>query len=133
MYAFPHIDKVVRLNNWEFEIKFSGKKCVKIDLICESVTFLATKTIKKEITACHFKIPIIQNFTDAKDLSPEVHGYLNRLSKKNLCEQSFNVADNIKSLLSFAALKPLKVHSFNFRPYNKVTQESVAPLTALST
>ncbi len=82
----------MRLNNWEFEIKFNGKKCAKIDLICESITFLATKTAKREITGCHFKAPIISNSADVKNLSPSILGYLNRLGKKNLSVQSYNVA-----------------------------------------
>lgn len=122
----------MRLNNWEFEIKFSGKRCAKIDLICESVAFLATKSTKKEIAACHFKIPIIQNTNDLKSLSPQIHGYLNRLGKKNLCNQSSYVNNQIKSLLSFAEHKPLKVNTFNYKPYVQGNNQKLDPLSALS-
>lgn len=64
-----------------------------MDLICESVIFFANRTTKKEITGCHFKIPIIQFPEETKDLSYEVLGYLNRLAKKNICGQSYNVAN----------------------------------------
>ena len=79
MYVCPDADKAVRLNNWEFEIRFVGKKCQRIDLICESVTFLASKTSRKEITACHFKVPIAQTEVAIARFSPEVQGYLNRI------------------------------------------------------
>lgn len=120
------------MNNWEFEIKFQGKKCSRIDLISESVTFLASKTAKHEISACHFKIPIVENEAGFKRLSPEMLGYLNRLGKQNLCKQSFNVCKEMKSLLSFVSVKTVKVQTFNYRPWNKSDSNGVNPLSALS-
>jgi hypothetical protein len=121
----------VRLNNWEFEIKFVGKRCVRIDLICEAVTFLASRTVSREITACHFKVPIVQLEADVKRFSPQVLGYLNRIGKRNLCEQSFNVNKEMKSLLSFATHKPTKVQSFSYRPWTK-EQRSQDPMSTLT-
>lgn len=120
------------MNNWEFEIKFQGKKCSRIDLISESVTFLASKTAKHEISACHFKIPIVENEAGFKKLSPEMLGYLNRLGKQNLCKQSYNVCKEMKSLLSFVSVKTVKAQTFNYRPWNKSDSNSVNPLSALS-
>lgn len=116
---------MVRLSNWELEIKFNGKKCNKIDLISESVTFLASKSVKREITACHFKIPIIQSEAELKKLSPEIHGFLNRLGKRNICQQSENIAASPQSLLSFAAVKAVKPQTFNFKPWSKSVQSSI--------
>ena len=120
------------MNNWEFEIKFQGKRCSRIDLISESVTFLASKAVKHEISACHFKIPIVENEAGFKKLSPEMLGYLNRLGKQNLCKQSYNVCKELKSLLSFAAAKPVKVQTFNYRPWSKSDLYGVNPLSTLS-
>lgn len=122
----------MRLSNWELEIKFNGKKCTKIDLISESVTFLASKTAKREITACHFKIPVITSEADLKKLSPEVHGFLNRLGKRNICQQSENIAASPQSLLSFAAVKAVKPQTFNFKPWSKTTQSSIDPKSTLT-
>ena len=131
MYIWPYADKAVRLNNWEFEIRFVGKRCQRIDLISESVTFLASKTAKKEITACHFKVPIAQTEVALARLSPEVQGYLNRIGKRNLCEQSYNVNKEMKSLLSFATHKPTKVQSFSYRPWSRGST-AIDPLAALT-
>lgn len=132
MYHYAHSDKAVRLNNWEFEIKFAGKKCVRIDLICEAITFLASKTTRRDITACHFKVPIVQSEADVKKLSPPVLGYLNRIGKRSLCEQSYNVNKEMKSLLSFAVVKPTKVQSFSYRPWSRGHQ-GLDPLATLTT
>ena len=113
-------------------MKFNGKKCTKIDLISESVVFFANKTTKKDIEGCHFKIPIIQSSEEAKGLSYELIGYLNRLAKKNICQQSYNVAENHRSLLNFASVKPIKPNSFNFRPYHKTEPETINPLAVLT-
>lgn len=121
----------MRLSNWEFEIKFVGKKCARIDLISEAVTFLASRTSKREITACHFKVPIAHTEADVRRFAPEVLGYLNRIGKRNLCEQSFNVNKEMKSLLSFATHKPTKVQSFSYRPWSK-GQAALDPLTTLT-
>ena len=123
---------MVRLSNWELEIKFNGKKCSKIDLISESVTFLASKNAKREINSCHFKIPIIQNEADLKKLSPEVHGFLNRLGKRNICQQSENIAVSPQSLLSFASLKAVKPQTFNFKPWTKSAQSSIDAKSTLT-
>lgn len=58
-------------------------------------------------------------------------GYLNRIGKRNLCEQSYNVNKEMKSLLSFAASKPTKVQSFSYRPYSS-KPSSLDPFAALT-
>jgi hypothetical protein len=108
-----------------------GKKCTRIDLISEAVTFLASRNNNRDITACHFKVPIAQTEADIRKFTPEVLGYLNRIGKRNLCEQSFNVNKEMKSLLSFATHKPTKVQTFNYRPWSKA-QQALDPLATLT-
>lgn len=119
------------MNSYEFDIKFKGKKCYQVDLIGESVTFYASKAVKREVDGCHYKISIIKNEIEAGGLSPQIKGYLNRLGKKNLCQQSFNVHNEMNSLLSFALAKSVKVQTFNYKPW-KHAQEKIDPFVALT-
>lgn len=119
------------MNSYEFDIKFKGKRCTQVDLIGDSITFYAGKAVKREVDGCHFKISIIKNEAEAANLSPQIRGYLNRLGKKNLCQQSFNVHNEMNSLLSFAAAKTVKVQTFNYKPW-KHSQDKIDPFIALT-
>jgi len=96
------------------------------------VVFTGGKSNKKEITGCHFKIDIIQSEAEIRKLSPELNGYLNRLGKKNLLEQSENVAKEMKSLISFATLKPNHPVKFAYSPWSRSDADYIDPLSTLN-
>jgi hypothetical protein len=87
---------------------------------------------KKEITGCHFKIDIIQGEAEIRKLSPELNGYLSRLGKRNLIEQSANVAKEMKSLISFAAWKPTETSKFEYNPWTRGSSEYIDPLSTIT-
>lgn len=108
----------MRLHNWEFELQFLGKKCNRISLISDTVVFISgTKSARKEINGCHFKINIVDSEAEVKKLSPELNGYLNRLGKRALCGQSINIAKEMKSLLSFISFEAIPTPIFNYKPW----------------
>jgi hypothetical protein len=42
-----NVDKYVKVNNWEFELELSDKKCNRIILNADHVVFIANKNTKK--------------------------------------------------------------------------------------
>ena len=88
MYTILHIDKWVRLHEWEFNLKFEGKVCKGAELNCQHVALVASKTNKHEIKDCNFTLTIaneeaINGFTGPKA------GFINRLGKRNLVVSPF--------------------------------------------
>ena len=47
-------DKYIRLQNWEFNLKFKNKTCTSIELNCQHIALIASKNVKKEIKDCLF-------------------------------------------------------------------------------
>ena len=109
-----------------------GKKCRSISLISDTVVFIASKNVKKEINGCFFKVQIVENEAALKSFSPELNGYLNRLGKRHVCSYSYNIAKELKSLISFIAVTPKEVKAFNYKPYVKPEQDHLDPLAFLS-
>ena len=52
------LDKYVRLHDWEFNLKFEGKVCKAIELNCQHVALIASKTNKHEIKDCNCTLTI---------------------------------------------------------------------------
>jgi hypothetical protein len=123
----------VRLHNWEFELEFTGKSCIKISLISDSVVFMASKNLKKEISGCHFKVLIVENAVDLRKFSNELNGYLNRLGKRHMCSHSHNIATEVKSLMSFVEVKAKPAPTFNYKPFVRAGQDTFDPLSTLNT
>jgi hypothetical protein len=113
-------------------LEFVGKRCKSIALISDTVVFIASKNVKKEINGCFFKVQIVDNEAAFKNFSPELNGYLNRLGKRHVCSYSYNIAKEMKSLLSFIAVTPKEVKTFNYKPYVRAEQEQLDPLAFLS-
>ena len=79
-------DKYVRLHDWEFNLKFEGKVCKGIELNCQHVALIASKTNKHEIKDCNFSLTIAND--KAIEAFTAAHlGYINRLGKRNLVVQ----------------------------------------------
>ena len=74
-------------------------------MISDSVVFLASKSVKKEITGCLFKVSIVEKEEELKRFSPELNGYLNRLGKRHLCSYSKNIAEEATSLMSIIPIE----------------------------
>lgn len=83
MYMLIDTDKFVRLHEWEFSLKFEGKKCKGIELNCQHVALIASKTNKKEIKDCNFSFTVANEEAVAKLKGPNA-GYINRIGKRNL-------------------------------------------------
>ncbi len=47
MYDSFNLDKYVRLHEWEFNIKYEGKKCRSIELNSSHIAIIVNKTLKK--------------------------------------------------------------------------------------
>lgn len=109
-----------------------GKKCQKISLISDLVVFIGAKNFKKEISACLFKVTIVENEAALKNFSNELNGYLNRLGKRHVCSYSYNIAKEMKSLISFIPFQAKEIKTFNYKPYVKAEQEHVDPLIFLN-
>ena len=108
-----------------------GSNCSRICLISDKVTFLSSKSHKKDLVGCHFKISIAEGGEIAK-LGDDLQGYVNRIAKSKLCDASVNKAKEMKSLLSFANAKKKKVQEFNYKPYVKSLTRVSDPLSTLS-
>lgn len=98
----------------------------------DSVVFIASKNVKKEISGCLFKFTIVENEAALKNFSSELNGYLNRLGKRHVCSYSYNIAKEMKSLVSFIAVKPKEVKTFEYKPYVKAEQDHLDPLAFLN-
>ena len=82
------LDKYVRLHDWEFNLKFDGKVCKSIELNCQHVALIASKTNKHEIKDCNFSLTV-SNEKAIEQFSPLNQGFLNRLGKRNLVVNCF--------------------------------------------
>ena len=81
---------------------------------------------------CHFKVAIAEGDGISNKLGQEVLGYLNRIGKRKVCENSVYVAKEMKSLLSFATVREKKVQGFNYKPFVKATPRVSDPVSTLN-
>ena len=51
-------DKYIRLYDWEFNLKFDGKRCISIELESQHIALIASKNSIKEIKDCTFNLEI---------------------------------------------------------------------------
>ena len=61
-----------------------------------------------------------------------MNGYLNRIGKRHLCSQSYNVAKEMKSLLSFIKFNYHASPQFNYKPWSKGDSLKIDPLSTLN-
>ena len=79
-------------------------------MIADTVIFHG-KSLRKEITGCHFKLVIAAD-DEIRKFNPEITGFLNRLGKRHLCSYSQNIDKEKPSLLNFIPLVEHKQPTF---------------------
>lgn len=88
----------------------------------------------RSISGCYLKLHLFEGVNMKEYLTPECLGYLRRLAKRHICDNSGNVARGFSSLIGFIPNADKSVRHFDYHPWEKekVEEEIINPLSTLT-